>query len=651
MSMMNTTQSGTAVAADAQKFSWKRLCAVVFLLLPVLVSVIYMWAMYDPTKKLRDVRLAVVNEDAGAEINGEHSVFGDNVVAGLLKREYLSFEEVSSEDAERGLHDGTYMFTVVIPKDFSANVGTLFADEPIKPEIAINYNDYNGTNGSILTGGLVPKIQTAVSSSISESYAKKLIGGVNKLGDGLGRAAEGSTKLDDGAGRLNAGLAQGLSGANQLNDGAQQLAEGSTRLASGTQQLSDGAGRLAAGTEKLGDGAQQISAGVDQLTGTLIPLLSSAQQAAPQLHQAVEALRLAGMNEQAQKLDELATKLDANNPNNQVAQLNKLKDGTATLAYMLSDPTSEYYGGILKLQDGINRANEGAAKLSDGAGRLADGTHRLASGTQQLYDGSGQLKGGTGELSSALSDGASQAPHARNLEASAKQVAVPIVYKENNVNPVQTVVDASDPTVKNLGSGASMLIIMVFGFLLMALIAMLVPTIFGTGAHGSFITPTLKSFAGLFVFGLIALGVLSIVAVSVGWSPKNWLAIILSYIGMSAAAAASNQMLRVVFGQFIGGIAILAVFAFGMFSFGGVWPLATVPKVFQLIHPITPMTAARQAFIDASQGNVSGHFVASLAALFFCAAVCLGITLIVRARRAGKYKPEAQEAGMHAALA
>lgn len=111
-------------------FSWKRLCAVGFLLLPVVASVVYMWAMWDPTKNLRSVDLAVVNEDAGATRNGEFERYGDKVVKGLLARDYLAFREVDANEAKKGLDSGKYLFTVTIPESFSANVNTLLAENP-----------------------------------------------------------------------------------------------------------------------------------------------------------------------------------------------------------------------------------------------------------------------------------------------------------------------------------------------------------------------------------------------------------------------------------------------------------------------------------------------------------------------------------------
>lgn len=654
-----------------RRLSWKKLAIILLLVLPITAAVVYMWAMYDPSKSLRDVDLAVVNEDAGIEQDGQKARFGDNVVEGLLARDYLSFTEVSADEAAKGLADGKYLFTVTIPQDFSKDVATLMDPEPKNPEIQFQFNDFNGTNGSVLTGALVPQIKTSVSSSISESYAERLIGGVNQLGDGLKEAAKGSKRLDDGASQIDNGLSQAVGGTTELNtgantlhngaqrlsDGVNELAGGTGQLVNGTSQLSAGAATLVNGTQRLGAGAGQIDAGVGRLTGTALPALQQAQNLAAQVRPLIPTLRTFGLNEQAARLEGILGQLDANNPENLVSQLQQLKEGTATLHYMLSNPQSEYYGGVLRLQDGINQAHAGATRLNsgagqlqsgatqlrDGSGQLAAGTGQLLAGQNQLKDGSTQLKAGTNELSTKLGEGAEQAPTISNVDASSKQVAVPIKYVEANNNPVQLVVDSSDPTVKRLSGGASMLMVIVFGFLLMAIAAMSIPHVFGTNRRTAFVGPTVKSFVGLVVVGFLILAALAAGAAMVGWDPVSKPGVALTFLGMAGAAAATNQMLRALLGRVTGGIAMLALFALGMFSFGGVWPLATVPKVFQMLHPLTPMKYARDAFVTATQGTMDGTYTAAIFALAVFTIVPLAITLAVRANRVRRVRREYEQ--------
>ena len=59
---------------------------IVFLLVaPIIVAGTMMWAMWDPSKYMRNIDLAVVNEDVGVDKQGTFTNYGDQVVEGLLE--------------------------------------------------------------------------------------------------------------------------------------------------------------------------------------------------------------------------------------------------------------------------------------------------------------------------------------------------------------------------------------------------------------------------------------------------------------------------------------------------------------------------------------------------------------------------------------
>lgn len=639
---------------------------IICTLIPVILSAVYMWSMWDPTHYLRKVPLAVVNTDTGVDRDGKHQNYGAEVVHGLLDKHYLNFQEVSAEDAQTGLLKGNYLFTVTIPQDFSSDIVTVVDSQPRQPKVNISYNDYNGTNGTILTSGLVPQVQAGVAASISETYAKQVLDGLGQLSDGLTRAAAGAQQLDAGAAKLHDGTTRGVDGAAKLADGAgtlsqglttldgkigelgagvDKLAAGGAKVSDGSHKLSDGAGRLVDGTAKLGDGAAQIDAGVGQLTGMVLPLLDQAQTVAPTLRPVADTLRSLGMTEQADQISGLADKLDANNPQNMAAQLTRLKDGTAQLSDNLNNPEAPYLSGVLTLQQGLGTLSEGAdtlsagltklqastgklkdgtAKLDAGAGRLAEGTSTLADGTRQLNDGTRQLTEGTGTLSGELGKGAARAPKIDSPSLSARQIAVPIAFDETNHHAVQAVVSVDDPTVKTLSGGASMLFILVFGSVLMGVVAIAMP-LRRSVAHGFAEKTAINT---LILFGLAGLSVVT------GWAPMAWLPLAGVLIAMAAAGAAVFGLCRRVGGRLGGGVAAAAVFAIGLFSFGGVWPLATTPAALRAFHMVSPLSYARFAFTRATDGIYDPTFWLGLGGLAGFGIAALVIAWWVQRRRA-----------------
>ena len=657
---------------------------IVFLLVaPIIVAGTMMWAMWDPSKYMRNIDLAVVNEDVGVDKQGTFTNYGDQVVEGLLETDYLNFAEVDQTQGEEGLLKGQYLMVVTIPKNFSEQAVTIISDSPVKPEIHFATNDYYGTNGSVISASLIPQVQTSVENAISKKYADQVIEGLGKLSEGLNTAAEGAGRLDEGAGALQdgggravEGIARLDSGASELNTGTGQLVDGTTRLKEGvgklsagaTQlddgatQLADGSDRLLAGTGRLADGAGQIDGGVNQLTGMLIPVLKQAQAVAPALLQLVDVLRNLGMTEQSEQLYSLVSKLDPAASGNMVAQLEKLSAGTGELYYNLSDPNSEYLGGMQTLNDGTHRLatgtkdlrsgvgelstgaaqlHDGATRLHEGTGTLKDGTSQLSAGGADLKDGMDQLKSGSNELATKLADGAAKAPTVPQPDASAQNMAVPINFTESNVHPVQTVVNPLDPTRKDITGGVSMLLVLVFGFLVMLLLAMTLPYYLGrrNGRNGTAASPVrgiLAAFAVVSGLNFLVLAFMAIMSATLGWRPESWPMIVLVIAAIAAVGAATYQFFLVTFGRKIGAVFSVGAFALGVMVFGGVWPVAAIPRPLSMLHPFHPMTYAKNAFTRATDGIHDGTFVAGIAVLLIVTVLALVAScLVFRARHHG----------------
>ena len=622
----------------------------------------------------------MVNEDVGVDKQGTFTNYGDQVVEGLLETDYLNFAEVDQTQGEEGLLKGQYLMVVTIPKNFSEQAVTIISDSPVKPEIHFATNDYYGTNGSVISASLIPQVQTSVENAISKKYADQVIEGLGKLSEGLNTAAEGAGRLDegvgalqDGGGRAVEGIARLDSGASELNTGTGQLVDGTTRLKEGvgklsagaTQlddgatQLADGSDRLLAGTGRLADGAGQIDGGVNQLTGMLIPVLKQAQAVAPALLQLVDVLRNLGMTEQSEQLYSLVSKLDPAASGNMVAQLEKLSAGTGELYYNLSDPNSEYLGGMQTLNDGTHRLatgtkdlrsgvgelstgaaqlHDGATRLHEGTGTLKDGTSQLSAGGADLKDGMDQLKSGSNELATKLADGAAKAPTVPQPDASAQNMAVPINFTESNVHPVQTVVNPLDPTRKDITGGVSMLLVLVFGFLVMLLLAMTLPYYLGrrNGTAASPVRGILAAFAVVSGLNFLVLAFMAIMSATLGWRPESWPMIVLVIAAIAAVGAATYQFFLVTFGRKIGAVFSVGAFALGVMVFGGVWPVAAIPRPLSMLHPFHPMTYAKNAFTRATDGIHDGTFVAGIAVLLIVTVLALVAScLVFRARHHG----------------
>lgn len=326
------------------------------IMLPLLYSALYLWASWNPLVNTQTLPVALVNSDEGSELEGEEVRAGDQVVDGLHDNDQINWTEVTAQEAEDGVRDGTYYFSLELPPNFSEAVTSAAGTDAEKAQLIATYNDANGYLNTIIGENVIRKVLNTVGTTISAEAVDQVLIGVLDAGDGLSQAADGAGELADGTGELRGQMPTLLDGTGELADGLVQLKDGSEQLAAGTQELNDQVGQLAelqdgvaqlgAGVEELGAGATQIDDGVQELKTSVDEVTGLQAQSAGELRAVAADLRGIGLGattDAADQLDRAADALETRGvgPQSELAsQLTQLTDGTSELAYQLSDPSA-----------------------------------------------------------------------------------------------------------------------------------------------------------------------------------------------------------------------------------------------------------------------------------------------------------------------
>lgn len=444
--------------------------AVIFLcLMPLLYSALYLAAFWDPFNKIDQVPVALVNSDKGTKVQGKELRAGDQVMQGLEDNDRIHWIVTDAEDAQKGVANGKYYFSLELPENFSQAVGSPTSANPEKAHLISTYNDANGYLSTVIGQNVMREVLNVVSDKISAQAVDKVLVGVMDAGSGLERAAigagqlangagqlkDGSQKLNDGAGQLQDGLGKAKDGSSKLRDGSVQLEDGLSKLSNGSRQLTDGTGQLAS---RVGEASKQIDAqkgNLDKLAqatdtlGTDVKVLdghaqtlraeaskASQNQAAQARNlrkqaQDLRALNIPAATQAAVQLDNVARGLETQGLGPQSVVKNKideLADGSANANYQLNNPNAPVRSGVNKiaglpaqftqLKNGVDQINDGAIKLRDNLGtahdgsvKLRDGIRELDDGNVKLLDGANRLKDGTSQAvdgTKKLDDGANQ---------------------------------------------------------------------------------------------------------------------------------------------------------------------------------------------------------------------------------------------------
>lgn len=424
----------------------------VLLFIPLIYGALYLWAFWAPTDELKNLPVALVNEDIGAVLDGEQKHAGDDLVDELLDGGDLKWIETDAADAATGVADGDYYFSVTIPQSFSEDAISVGTDAPVAAEVAVEYNDANSFLATTLGKSAMQQLRSAVAEKISEQTADTMLVGLNEAGDGIREAADGAGQLadgletaTDGANTLTVKLGELADGAGTLNDGAGQLAAGAGTLASGLGQLSGGAGTLADGVGTLNGkygeavtGSGQIAAGSAELAagfgdaaagaGTLAERLGTLAAGAGSVNDGVQQLA-AATAPLAEQLPQLAAgsaetsagagavstgSADLSAALAQLtAALESAPAGTPASAFLpqlqdVSASAAELSTGATRVAGGAEAVDGGVQRLAGNAGALGQ-VSQLAQGSAQLADGSQQAAAGATQLAQKLGGGAGKA--------------------------------------------------------------------------------------------------------------------------------------------------------------------------------------------------------------------------------------------------
>ncbi|MFG3117627.1 YhgE/Pip family protein [Streptomyces sp. NPDC048197] len=433
-----------------------RIGLVTLMLIPLLYGALYLCSFWDPYARLDKIPVALVNDDRGATAGGKKITAGDELAKNVKDSKTFDWEEVSSEDAAKGVEDGTYYLSLTVPADFSKRIASSSGDDPQTGALQVRTNDANNYVVGSISKTVFSEIRAKTSATSTRGMLDKIFvsfsdlhdktaeaaDGAGKVDDGVGTAKEKTGELADGLGKLDKGSGQVSKGAGQVSDGAGQVSDGTTKAASKARQLSQGAGQVANGTQQLaekvqgvakkdlpylrahgkeiGEKAQTVADLTQRLDEDLSKLPGDSARAAGQARKnaddAAELYRercgvvatdpacpklkaiaagTAVAADAAEKVNDTIGRTDFGQLHTKLRDLHRVAVSVADQAPGIADRAD---AAIEK----INALNSGAHKVSQGAGLLADGINTLADGAGKVADGAGKVADGAGKVHSGL---------------------------------------------------------------------------------------------------------------------------------------------------------------------------------------------------------------------------------------------------------
>ncbi|KTR51836.1 YhgE/Pip domain-containing protein [Curtobacterium oceanosedimentum] len=624
-----------------------RLAFVALMVVPLLYGGAYLWANRDPYAKLDQVPAAIVDQDAGATLDGDRVDYGKDVAKEAIDGGDFKWTETTAADARSGVRNGTYDFVVTIPHDFSEHLVSAQGDDPQRAELVMTTADTNSYLASTIAEQAGKTMRTAVAERVGKQAAKTLLVGLADVRDSLGDAVDGAGQLASGATTAADGASSLATGTQQLSDGAAQLASGTASLPSQTAQLNSGAQQVAAGastlasglqsaqqqtaslpsqTAQLNDGAQRVAAGNAALADEVDSVSADVDAVQPIDAAAVLAQITANLPEGAtltQAQQDAITKAvgDVNGAGASAKQtyastksaVDQLRDGSAQVAA----GTSALAAASPQLADGIASASSGASQLASGSSQVAAGTSKLAaaaptlsSGAASLADGSASAASGAASLSSglqSLEDGSKEL--ASKLDQGRTKIPASTASQRNSqASVISDPVKVGDDNVaaaSNYGAGLAPFFISLAAWIGMYALFLILKPISKRAITavkkplrvvlGGWLTPALLGLVQMAALFLIVRFALDLDVVHAG---PTVAIMVLASATFAAIIMALNVLLGSV-GQFLGLVLMLVQ----LVTAGGTFPWQTLPGPLAALHFALPMTYSVDAIRQTMYGG------------------------------------------------
>jgi len=615
--------AGLAFGSEMKRFGRRRLtrvAIVVLMLLPLVYGALYLWAFWDPFGHVNKLPVALVNSDRGASASGQQFDAGTEIAKSLTQDRSLDWHVVSPAEARSGVDHGKYYFMLELPPDFSEAIASPLTGQPKKAELIAVYNDANNYISSSIGRTAIDQVLNAVSTRIAGQAVNQVLSVVVSSGSGVKQAADGARRLDDGVGQLAAGLHAARSAAGQLASGAQQLSDGIdqatdpllavtkalSQIGGNTAQLQQGAAALQQANDQIGAIAAAQDAAATSL-GSVINQLSASQD--PAVVNATASLR--GIEDQ----------LRAHQFTPQIRQqLTDAQNSAIAMTSGLRTPGSPLASALDQLGGGAQNVTDKLNQLRSGAQKVAAGNAELANGITKLDDGAGQLKTGSNELATKLTDGANQIPNwtTQQKDAIADTIGGPVRLDTTHEN-----------AAPNFGTGMApffLTLALFFG----ALVLWMVLRPLQNRAIAAEVLPlrvAMSSYLPAAVIGIFQATILyCVVRFALGIHATHPFAMLAFMILISCAFVAATQAINALVGPAVGRVLIMALLMLQLVSAGGMYPVETTSKPFQVLHRFDPMTYGVNGLRQLILGGIDGRLWQAIIVLVAIWAVAVGIS-------------------------
>lgn len=356
------------------------------------VPCLYAWfniaASWDPYSNTGNLKVAVASADEGYEgslIPIEINI-GDKVLSALRENTQMEWVFTREEKATSGVKSGKYYAAIVIPKDFSNKMMSVFSEKVEKPEITY----YSNAKENAIAPKVTDKGAGAVQRQVNEVFIETVSDTTLTVLQAVSNMTQASgaetivdnlnTNLNQIAGDLtaSAGLLESFS---DMTGSAQKLLSSTTEFLQTVQQQTKESRQTFQETSKTFSG---LDDSMDAATDSVGTALKSAENVYDQMDQVISG----AFSDESADAQQIASTLDtlAGQVGNVVTAYTSVRDSVAAVADKYPETSPLVDAIVVRMDTSIQQQKNLQSKLQDSAKGLRDATTDLGTARSELKD-------------------------------------------------------------------------------------------------------------------------------------------------------------------------------------------------------------------------------------------------------------------------
>lgn len=438
----------------------KNVIALVVIVGISVVPCLYAWfniaASWDPYSNTGNLKVAVASVDEGYEgslIPLEINI-GDQVLSALRENTQMEWVFTTKDKATAGVKSGKYYAAIVIPKDFSNKMMSVFSENVEKPEITY----YSNAKENAIAPKVTDKGASAVQRQVNQVFIETISDTTLTVLQAVSNMTEASgaetivsnlnTNLNRISGDLSAsaGLLQSFS---DMTVSAQNLLNSTTEFMQSAQTQSQESKQT---FQKSKDSFSDIDSALDAATDNVETALNATQSVYDEMNQTITK----AFETQSQDTETVASTLDtlAAKVQKIMDSYQSVRDAVASISDSHSELASAVDAVVSRMDTSIKAQQELHDKLQNTAQSLRDTTTDIATAKKELQDlfatNGTQIADATNEYQSSMETSLNKLTDA--LDSSKTKISSLLSQLEKSTDGIYSLTDAADSDLTQIQS-------------------------------------------------------------------------------------------------------------------------------------------------------------------------------------------------------